>query len=116
MTLEEVKEILIASHKNLGERKAKVGHRIYLEHVQQDAVHNACLAILKNNDSKKASEYAALFTQATKDLVEIYTDKEAAADKRDIEKNVQWNAMWEELQRYFSEVHGIDIGERDVFY
>ncbi len=116
MTLEEAKEILSVSHTNLGERKAQIGHRIYLEHVQQDVVHNACLVILQNNDLKHASEYASLFTEATKELVEIYTDKEAAADKRDIEKNVQWNAMWEQLQHYFKEVHGIDIGERNLFY
>lgn len=115
MTLEEATEILKVSRKNLGERKGAVGHRVYLEHVQQDVVHNACLSIFKNKAEKKSAEYADLFTQATLNMVEIYTEKEAAADKRDIEKNVQWNAMWEQLQRYFQETHGIDIGERDLF-
>lgn len=115
MTLEEATQILDLSFKNLGERKAAVRHRVYLEHVQQDVVHNACLTILQRRDEKRAAEYANLFTQAARNMVEIYTEKEAAADKRDIDKNVQWNAMWEQLQHYFQQVHGIDIGERDLF-
>jgi len=115
MTLEEASDILDLSIKSLHKRKAEVHHRVYIYHVEDDVIHIACLTILQHNAIKQAAEYATLFTEAAKKLTELYTEKEAANGIRNIVKNVEWNALWEQLQHYFKEVHARDIGEREAF-
>ena len=115
MNLEEASAILNLSIKSLHQRKADVHHRVYISHVEEDVVHVACLTILQNNAINQAADYAALFTQAATKLSELYTEKEVANGIRNIVKNVQWDELWGQLQQYFKEVHGRDIGEREIF-
>jgi hypothetical protein len=115
MTIEEAYRILDLSIKSLEKRKAAAQHRVYISDVEADVIHVACLTILQNNAIKEAADYARAFTEAGKKVTYLYTDKEAANNTRDILKNVQWNALWEQLQEYFKKVHNRDIGERELF-
>lgn len=115
MTVEEAYQILDLSIKSLEKRKAAAHHRVYISDVEADVIHVACLTILQDNALKEAATYAAAFTDAGKKVTYLYTEKEAANNTRDILKNVQWNALWEQLQEYFKKVHDRDIGERELF-
>ena len=113
MTQEEATQILDRSLTSLRNRKSEAHHRVYLTDVELKVVQVACLTILQNRAIKQAEEYATLFTQAAMNLVSIYTEKEAAIGVRDIVKNVQWDALWEQLQEYFQKTHGREIGEEN---
>lgn len=115
MTLEEATQILDRSLASLRNRKSEAHHRVYLTDVEMEVVQVACLTILQNKDIKRAQEYATLFTQAGKNLISIYTEKEAAIGIRDILKNVQWNGLWDQLKDYFQETHGRAIGDEDIY-
>lgn len=115
MTAEEAFDILDLSLQSLHKRKAEVHHRTYIYHMEEDVVHVACLTILQHKAIKQAAEYADLFTQAATKLSYLYTEKEVANGKRNILKNIEWNALWEQLQQYFKEVHNRDIGEQELF-
>ena len=115
MNLEKASNILDLSIKSLEKRKAAAHHRVYISDVEDDVVHVACLTILQDNAIKQAANYAVLFTEAGKKITELYTEKEAANGIRNILKNVEWNALWEQLQYYFNEVHGRNIGEKELF-
>lgn len=105
MNLETAKQILAKSINNLQNRRGQ----ITLEDVEAEVINNACLAILKNNEIHKATEYASIFSTAASNLISKYSQREISNALMGIPQNVQWDGMWDFLRDYFQKNHGIQI-------
>ena len=105
MNLETAKQILAKSINNLQNRRGQ----ITLEDVEAEVINNACLAILKNNEIHKATEYASIFSTAASNLISKYSQREISNALMGIPQNVQWEGMWDFLRDYFQKNHGIQI-------
>jgi len=116
MNKETAKELLVQSIKNLQNRREK----ITMADIEAEVINNACLNILKNNDTQNAIAYAQFFTESAKELIPQYSEEESISALMGIQQNVLWDGMWDFLRDYFKKNHGIQIDDVEttpfIFY
>lgn len=116
MNKETAKQLLAQSITNLQNRRGQ----ITMADVEAEVINNACLNILKNEDTQNAIIYAQLFTESAQELIPQYSEKESMSALMGIQQNVLWDGMWDFLRDYFQKNHGIQIDEVEtepiIFY